>query len=73
MEKRDKTMKEETTRSEDTLIYKYGVKENILKGLGIVSILGVIGFTALQGYNKLKDLKKIKEELDISLDEKSAL
>jgi hypothetical protein len=66
MEKENKGVIEEEIQNEETLVYKYGIKENVLKGLGIASVLGVIGFTAYKGYSKLKELEKLKEELEMS-------
>jgi hypothetical protein len=59
--------KEEEIEEEDTLIHKFGVKNNVVKGLGIASILGVIGFAAFRGYSRLQELEKIKTELEEEL------
>jgi hypothetical protein len=65
MEKENREVTREEAQNKETLVYKYGVKENVLKGLGIASILGVIGFSAYVGYSKLKELEKLKEEFEV--------
>jgi hypothetical protein len=70
MDKERQRMNEERTGGEDSLVYKYGVRDNVVKGLGIASVLGVIGFAAFKGYSRLKELEKIKEELELELSRK---
>jgi hypothetical protein len=61
---------EEPILEEDTLVYRYGIRDNVVKGLGIASLLGVIGFAAFKGYNKLKELEEITAELEQNLKKK---